>query len=352
MTRQNLVQVCICIPTYNSEKTIAETLNSILRQSYEIFRIILVDNASTDNTLNIVQTYADSDKRISIIRNEKNIGAEANFTRCIEVASGDYTAIFHADDVYHSDIISKQVIFMEQHQDAGAVFTMARQIDAEGNFLGIARMPNELIGGGWDRTYCFEEIFKLILRDHNFIKCPSALVRTDIYKHHVSKWDGDRFASSADLWVWLCILEKYTIGILPEPLFDYRLSTSQGTHQIQHMRTAREDFYKVIDYYLYEKNCISRLDQKDKDNLQFLEFLDHYLRSVSYLILNDRNTAVQLTEGSLNPALFRVAFLQSPLDLIKIKMYVSALFIYILARLPESERLGKLLFYLKYRIKR
>lgn len=350
MKRQSVAQVCICIPTYNSEKTIAETLKSILGQSYKNLKIFLVDNASTDKTLNIAQAFADSDSRVTIIKNDKNIGAEGNFTRCIEVASGEYTAIFHADDIYHVDIVSKQVKFMEQHQDAGAVFTMARHIDAEGRLLCIARMPKELIGkDGWDRTYCFEEIFKLILRYHNFINCPSALVRTDIYKLHVTKWDGDRFASSADLWVWLRILEKYKIGILPEPLLDYRISTCQGTYQIQRMRTKREDFFKVVDYYLQNPSIFTLLRPVDIRNYNYLVFLDNYIRATNLLIMNNYIEAKSLTRLFLKLEYFLAAF-----DKLgngeRIKMYLKAILIFFISRSPSSTLVAKALYKYKYHV--
>ena len=119
--------VCICIPTYNAAATIRETLTSILAQTYTNLVIHVSDNASTDKTLEIVESMADS--RIHIHRHENNIGAEGNFTRCIQLATGKYTAIFHADDLYGADMVAKQVAFLESHPDAGAVFTEAEMID-------------------------------------------------------------------------------------------------------------------------------------------------------------------------------------------------------------------------------
>jgi len=88
--------VSICIPTYNAKKTVVQTVQSILNQTYKNLEIIIVDNASTDNTLDLLQKF--KDPRIKIYKNIKNIGAEKNFSRCIELAKGKYIAIFHADD--------------------------------------------------------------------------------------------------------------------------------------------------------------------------------------------------------------------------------------------------------------
>ena len=99
--------VSICIPTYNVEKTIAETLNSIIDQTYKNLEIVISENASTDNTLSLLDKF--NDPRIKIYRTSKTIIAEQNFSRCIELATGDYIAIFHADDLYNSNMVEKQV---------------------------------------------------------------------------------------------------------------------------------------------------------------------------------------------------------------------------------------------------
>src|SRR4030066_149394 len=93
-------KVCICVPCYNSSETIFETITSLQQQTYKDISIIVVDNASTDDTVAIVRKIAENDNRIEIRVNETNIGGEANYSRCIQLSQGDYTAIYHADDVY------------------------------------------------------------------------------------------------------------------------------------------------------------------------------------------------------------------------------------------------------------
>ena len=84
-------RVSICIPTYNSATTIGETLNSILSQTYQDLEILVVDNASEDNTVKVAQEFVDP--RIRIYENETNLGGEGNFNRCIALAKGEYIAI-------------------------------------------------------------------------------------------------------------------------------------------------------------------------------------------------------------------------------------------------------------------
>ena len=119
----DLPLVCICIPTYNAAASIRETLESILAQTYLNLTIHVSDNASTDETLKIVESI--SDRRIALHRHDVNIGGEGNFNRCIQFAEGKYTAIFHADDIYEPNMVTRQVAFLEADEEAGAVFTEA-----------------------------------------------------------------------------------------------------------------------------------------------------------------------------------------------------------------------------------
>lgn len=96
----------------SSGATLKETLFSIVSQSYSRLEILVVDNASIDNTIEVASAV--NDPRIRIHKNTENIGAEGNFNRCIEVASGEYTAIYHADDLYSSEMVAKQVEFLER----------------------------------------------------------------------------------------------------------------------------------------------------------------------------------------------------------------------------------------------
>ncbi|MFZ4077412.1 MAG: glycosyltransferase family 2 protein, partial [Legionellaceae bacterium] len=84
--------VCICIPTYNAELTIKETLLSLVNQSYPHLLIKVIDNASTDETLACARSI--DDERIQVIEHALNVGGEGNFNRCIAYAEGDFTGIF------------------------------------------------------------------------------------------------------------------------------------------------------------------------------------------------------------------------------------------------------------------
>lgn len=95
----------VCIPVYNGEHTIAETLRCILSQSLSDFELLIVDNASTDNTVSIVKSF--SDPRIRLVVNERNIGCGMNLEVCKKRASGDILFFISADDLAQKDALLK-----------------------------------------------------------------------------------------------------------------------------------------------------------------------------------------------------------------------------------------------------
>ena len=295
---------CICLPTYNAESTIAETLQSLIVQTYTNILIKVVDNASTDNTLSVVGIF--TDPRISIYRGVSNIGGEGNFNRCIDLATGEYTAIFHADDIYEPTMIARQVAEFEARPEVGAVFAEATLIDESGKPIGAVARPRELRGES--HVYNFQEIFKATLRHSNFLMCPSAMLRTRIYRDEIKRFRAELFGSSADLDVWLRVLEGHLISILPDRLLQYRITVTQGSHALGRRRTTRSDFFRVIDYYLEKQNVRSVLSDGDLRNKECLERTDRIV-CASNIFLQDRSGEVlALCEGAFSRSALLAAF--------------------------------------------
>ena len=299
--KYNQPLVSICIPTYNAEKTVMDTLQSIVNQTYQNLEILVVDNASTDETLSLLQEFNDS--RIKIHRNERNIGAEANFSRCIELASGEYIAIFHADDLYLPNMIEKQVQAFQDNPSVGAVFTLAKYINDRGEKIGEAKLPVKLRG---KRVYHFPQIFIRILENGNFLMCPSCMVRGKLYKE-LAPFDGHRFRTSADLDMWLRILEKCPIVILEEELMCYRISNEHGSYPYRYSRTEEADFFKVMDYHLSVKPGVLDIPRNALNKYEFQRGLDKIMRAINYLNKGESQEAKRLLRESLSTMAFRGA---------------------------------------------
>lgn len=128
--------VSVLMPAYNAQKYIGEAIESILNQTYKNIELIVVDDASTENTWDVVCKYASKDKRMVIHRNEKNLKLSKTLNTCIMLSTGEYLARMDADDISLPQRISSQVAFLEENHDVGVVGATIEIIDSKGRPIG------------------------------------------------------------------------------------------------------------------------------------------------------------------------------------------------------------------------
>jgi len=238
--------VSVVVPVYNGGRHLRESLDSLLRQSYANMEVIVMDDASTDETAEIVASYGDA---IRSFRQPKNRGTFENANQGIELARGELIAIYHADDVYHSDIVEREVAFFAAHPEAGAVFCLDIFVDADNVAYGRLQLPPDLRG---HRLLGYEQVFNGLLRHKNrFLMCPGAMVRASVYQA-VGTYRQQKFGIAADLEMWMRIARRFPLGILEEHLFRYRHFHGNWTQRYNYLRTVPEEFFTVMDCYLDE----------------------------------------------------------------------------------------------------
>lgn len=101
--------VSVCIPVYNGEKHLKESLKSVISQSYKNIEVLIVDDGSTDNSIHIITEFQKIDKRIRIIKNNKNLGLVKNWQKCIKSAKGNWIKFLFQDDIMHSECVEKMM---------------------------------------------------------------------------------------------------------------------------------------------------------------------------------------------------------------------------------------------------
>ncbi len=136
--------VSIITPCYNCEQFIADTINSVLNQTYKNFEMIIVDDISTDNSVSVVQKFAAKDKRIKLIQLPNKGGASEARNIAIKKAQGKYIAFLDADDLWKKDKLKLQVAFMERNK-IDFSYTDYEYIDENGKKKNIYRKcPNKI----------------------------------------------------------------------------------------------------------------------------------------------------------------------------------------------------------------
>ncbi len=127
-----MAKVSILIPVYNTEKYIAQAIESVLQQSYAEFELIIVDDCSSDSTYEICAEYAEKDKRISLFRNEVNLGMMANWNYGLSLCDGEYWGKLDADDIWHPEFVEACVEILDSREDVGLVCSEYVNINPEG----------------------------------------------------------------------------------------------------------------------------------------------------------------------------------------------------------------------------
>lgn len=131
--------ISIVVPVYNCERFIEETIRSVLNQTYQKFELILVNDCSRDNSVNVIQDFKDS--RIRLINQPQNMGAYAARNRGVSEASGRYIAFLDADDLWDPVKLEHELNFMHR-ENAGFVFTGYEFADEQGVGSGkVVRVP-------------------------------------------------------------------------------------------------------------------------------------------------------------------------------------------------------------------
>jgi glycosyltransferase involved in cell wall biosynthesis len=277
-------KVTLCIPTFNCQAFVEATYRSLEKQNYSSLQFKFFDNHSDDGTYEIIQKLQAENPALQLTGSSENIGGENNFNRCLQAAEGDYTALFHADDIYYEGIVERAVHEMEKNPTLVAVAFHADRIDETGHSLGERFIPPELRSGAahiLDR----KTLLRLVFKYGNFITCPSVVARTPIYRDHIKNWNGQDFKSSADLDVWLRMTEKGPLLFVNEAHMAYRESTASFSYNLIRARTHRHDLFLVLDHYLSDP--LIHDDQEIRSFYNFLYFKDISLRSYNILRNND-----------------------------------------------------------------
>ncbi|MCB0115697.1 MAG: glycosyltransferase, partial [Caldilineaceae bacterium] len=197
----------------NGERYVAEAVESVLAQSYRDFEYLLVDDASTDSTPEIMSRYAAQDDRIVPINISRHVNHSAAINAALAVARGEFVAILDADDIAYPTRLEKQVCFLDAHPDVGVIGAQVDQIDSTGKVRKPMPFPTTCALSRWTILFATP-----VLHSAAMIR-RSLLAQVGGYSVH---W---RYANDYSLWAEL--IAQTGITNLPETLVAYRLHEQQ-----------------------------------------------------------------------------------------------------------------------------
>ncbi|PZD73225.1 Putative glycosyltransferase EpsH [Acaryochloris thomasi RCC1774] len=255
--------VSVCIPTYNASRHLEDCLNSVISQTLTDFEVLVVDNQSSDNTLEIVKSYAERDSRFRIIVNDQNIGAINNFNRCAELAQGEWIKYVHADDLIEPHCLEK-LISAKQSDSAlvccrrNFLFEPGVSEKTEKYYLDILskRSIETLFPDSINisaRSFCkatLENIgFNIVGEPVAVILNRNAFYRYGVFNRHI--------VNKCDVELWTRVATHTGITHVPEVLATHRVhsgSVTTGNTADRHYRKSKID--QLIILYEFVLNPI------------------------------------------------------------------------------------------------
>lgn len=230
--------ISVVMPTYNRVDLLPRSIESILNQTVKDFEFVIVDDGSTDNSIELIQSYQSKDKRIRLIRNQKNCGIACARNRGMDAAKGKYLAIMDSDDYSEPNRLEKSLAFFKKHPDYVAVnsvyYEMGREAKGVNNWVPPRR---------WEIIYHFANYYtNLAMFDLEFVR------------QHGIRYDETLIsAEDYDFWsrLWLA---GGKLGMINEPLLRLR---RHATYPKKYYDTILE-MRKVISARLLERFGISK----------------------------------------------------------------------------------------------
>jgi len=275
----NAPKVSVCIDVYNYEAFLPEAIESVLRQDFTDFEVIVSDDCSSDNSFEIAREYARKDSRVIALRNEKNLGMVRNRNACLRPATGEYIKVLHADDfLCANDALRKMADVLDANRGVSLVACAMQFIDPASRELNrwTYFRDGTIING--------TTAIKLSLRQlRNFIGGPSAVM----YRRRKGLRGFDEsFFHSADWEMWLHLLEQGCFYYIAKPLCAYRKHGRQQTEKDKLTLTQHADQLALLERYL------------DKPYLRFPKPLKQYLLCKTIKDFARRSKRLGLPDGA------------------------------------------------------
>lgn len=198
------------MPVYNGEKYIRDAIESILKQTFTDFEFLIINDGSTDRSIDIIQSYNDS--RIRVVNNERNLGLIATLNKGFDLAQGEYIARMDCDDISLPERLEDQVKFMERHLEIGVCGTKVKTICKKVPF--VLNYPTN------------SNLIKSRFLFGPGIAHPSVIFRKSLIEKYSLRYDP-RFVRAEDYEFWIRCSKHFPLSNIDKILLLYRLHPEQ-----------------------------------------------------------------------------------------------------------------------------
>jgi glycosyltransferase involved in cell wall biosynthesis len=286
------------MPVYNGERYLREAIESILNQTFEDFEFLVIDDGSSDGSVEIIQSY--NDQRIRLILNETNLGLIATLNKGIDLARGDYIARMDCDDISMPERLDKQYEFMQKNPEAAVSGSWASTIDEQGEVTGEIRTLSSFDCISVELFFTNPMIHSSTFFKKNFIAS-------------IGSYNKD-FERAEDYYLWIRVVQKKG-RILNVPLF--LLKYRNHTDNVSNIHSVRQEevtlkaiqyAYKALinekaninkialirNFYIYHKRIFGPIDK-----FKIVLILSHLNKVLKTRFINNQK-AMNYLEDKIN----------------------------------------------------
>lgn len=214
----------VLMPVYNSEQYLSEAISSILNQTYTNFNFIIIDDGSTDQSLNIIKSFADKDNRIIYFTHKNNKGAVETRNACLKKASSKFIAFMDSDDISHPERLEKQINFMQNNPTVGLCGSYYKFFGKRKDIIKLPTSSDEI-------------------KTKLFWTCPilqgSCMLNTELTQNILFKND---FIHAEEYGLQIELLPKINMNNIDEVLYYYRIENHNMS--VQHRTSQLKSYQK------------------------------------------------------------------------------------------------------------
>ncbi len=239
-------EISVIMSVYNGEEYLAQTIESVINQTFENWELVVINDCSKDSTAEILGKYCAEDERIKVYSNEVNLRLPASLNKAISLCRGKYIARMDADDICMPERFEKQYEFMEKNPEISL---------SSCRFL---TLKNGVYSSGGCGSRCDNEAIRAMLLVANPILHPGVIAKADVMKSLL--YDTTRTCTE-DLELWTRFaMNNLKMEILPEYLLIYRLHDKQITSTT--LEKQHKEVLEIQD--VYYGNLLEKLDAESK----------------------------------------------------------------------------------------
>ena len=271
-------RLSVCLPTYNGEAYVVEAVRSVLEQSYTDFELVVVDDGSSDRTLELLQAF--DDLRLRIYQNPQRRGIPGNWNVAVGLARGEYVCVFHQDDVMLTDNLARKMALFDTDPSLSLVHSGAEVVVEAGAPKRVAEWREKAEA---DFVEDGEAYFRKLLLHGDCICAPSVIVRREQLAALGGFNETLGYTCDYEMWMKLCVEGR--VGFIHDTLVRYRWHAANASHHYQYERGV-EEFGRAM------RAAVAYYTQRRGDTPQA-----QLLAEAAEAVLEQREWAAELDRG-------------------------------------------------------